>query len=74
MMTFKVMFFLAECTAGLSCDSTIPSHYRKFQHTALATARAGISDSPREGSMSNGVSGTQSYIVLVAFSWNGILF
>eukprot|EP00058_Branchiostoma_floridae_P023470 XP_002608960.1 hypothetical protein BRAFLDRAFT_104983 [Branchiostoma floridae] len=33
-----------ECPAGLSCDCTIPSHYRRFQHTLLAMGRAGLPD------------------------------
>ncbi|XP_066278327.1 uncharacterized protein [Branchiostoma lanceolatum] len=31
-----------ECPAGLSCDCTIPSHYRRFHHTLLAMGRAGL--------------------------------
>ncbi|XP_078668778.1 DNA cross-link repair 1A protein-like isoform X2 [Branchiostoma floridae x Branchiostoma belcheri] len=33
-----------ECPAGLSCDCTIPSHYRRFRHTLLAMGRAGLQD------------------------------
>ncbi|XP_070211566.1 DNA cross-link repair 1A protein-like [Littorina saxatilis] len=38
-----------ECPAGLMCDSTIPSHYRRYTHSVLALRLAGQvspSDSP----------------------------
>lgn len=34
------MFFSPECPDGLHCSSTIPSHYKKFNHTLLAHSRA----------------------------------
>ena len=37
---FVVRF--TECPEGVSCGSTLPSHFRKFRHTLLANARAGI--------------------------------
>lgn len=39
----RVRFVLTECPDGLQCSSTIPNHYKKFNHSLLAHSRA-ISD------------------------------
>ncbi|XP_041370711.1 uncharacterized protein LOC121384395 [Gigantopelta aegis] len=43
----------AECPAGLNCDSTLQSHYRRFSHTLLAQTRAGTSPATSETSASS---------------------
>lgn len=35
-----VLFIHTECPDGLQCSSTIPNHYKKFNHTLLAHSRA----------------------------------
>ncbi|KAK7508688.1 hypothetical protein BaRGS_00000254 [Batillaria attramentaria] len=42
-----------ECQAGLTCDSTIPSHYRRYRHSQLALHIAGHTASlPNQGDVS----------------------
>ncbi|XP_068161812.1 DNA cross-link repair 1A protein [Antennarius striatus] len=47
-----------ECPDGLWCSSTLPNHYKKFNHTHLAEARANSHTAPFSLSQQAGPSGT----------------
>lgn len=46
-----------ECPDGLHCSSTIPNHYKKFNHTLLAQSRASSNTAPFSLSPQAGTSG-----------------
>ena len=41
---YVIGWYFVECPSGISCDSTIAGHFRRFRHTLLANARAGVCD------------------------------
>ncbi|XP_068610800.1 DNA cross-link repair 1A protein [Brachionichthys hirsutus] len=49
-----------ECPDGLRCSSTLPNHYKKFNHAALAVSRANGDTTLQSLSQQAGPSGTAS--------------